>query len=115
LVQSQLVQRRFIQGGVVLTRDLGQRRISAVTTGLVAASVAGTLAAGVAAYAKSSDDNPAGDSPGPTPTPPAPGATGAPPPAQPAATQSAPVEQPAPPPGDITEGGATRHATSGGT
>ena len=46
----------------MLNRDQGQRRIRAVTVGLVAASVAGTMAFGAAAWAKESSKTPQGSS-----------------------------------------------------
>jgi hypothetical protein len=42
----------------VLNRDQGQRRITTVTVGLVAASVAGTMAFGAAAWAKEASKTP---------------------------------------------------------
>jgi hypothetical protein len=97
----------------VLTRDQGQRRISAVTIGLTAASVAGILAVGAAAYAKESGGAAATNGtpgPGTATATPAPG--GAATPAAPAPQDGAQLQ---PPPGKVTTGNGSGHATSGGT
>lgn len=104
----------------MLTRDEGQRRISTVTIGLAAASVAGTLAVGAAAWAKESQDDAGTSTPTPTstagttPGTPAPDATAAPP----AASQPASPDLTGPG-GEVTDGSSGSdkpgHATSGGS
>ena len=116
----------------MLTRDQGQRRISAVTIGLVAASVAGTVAVGAAAWAKETKDtrgattgaatdgtnpastaSPATTAPGrasPGPVTPAPGATA--PSAQPTAPANPDLTGPS---GPVTGADGSGHASSGGS
>jgi hypothetical protein len=110
----------------VLTRDQGIRRISTVTVGLAAASLAGTLAVGAAAWAKEASKAPEGTTGGDTTNGATPGAGGdaatpapggAPPPS--AATQPAPnvPRKPGPtgPTGPVIRGRGPGQATSGGS
>jgi hypothetical protein len=99
----------------VLTRDQGQRRISAVTIGLTAASVAGILAVGAAAYAKESDGAAATNGtpgPGTATATPAPGGAATPAAPNPDSQDGAQLQ---PPPGKVTTGNGSGQATSGGT
>ena len=101
-----------------LNRDQGQRRIRTVTVGLVAASVAGTMAFGAAAWAKESSKTPQGSS-GDTTNGTTPGTGGGTP------GPGAPDNKPAPfapsdpkltgPGGPVTGGGGPGHASSGGS
>jgi hypothetical protein len=104
----------------VLNRDQGQRRTRTVTVGLVAASVAGTLAFGAAAWAKEASKTPQGSG-GDTTTGTTPGTGGGAVPPGP----GAPDNQPTPfvpgdpnltgPGGPVTGGRGPGHASSGGS